>query len=80
MESIAVYIIYAVINFQDAIITQEFKPIRFKTQEECTAYLELNREPINFSLQEHLKNIDEPLARVLEVNCGDRNAFIWEQT
>ena len=57
MESIAVFIIYAVINFGDVILTQEFKPIQFKDKEKCIAYLNLNAEAINMSLIDHFETL-----------------------
>ena len=80
MESIAIYIIYAVINFGDVIITQEFKPISFKSQEQCKAYLHLNSEPINLSLQDHFNKLGKPKSQVLQVGCVDKMQFVWKET
>ena len=80
MESIAVFIIYAVINFGDVILTQEFKPIQFKDKEKCIAYLNLNAEAINMSLIDHFETLGKPNSTVLEVGCLDRTRFIWEET
>jgi len=80
MESIAIYIIYAVINFGDVIITQEFKPISFKSQEQCEAYLHLNSEPINLSLQDHFNKLGKPKSQVLQVGCINKTQFVWKET
>tara|TARA_A200000159_G_scaffold80280_1_gene74372 strand:+ start:1440 stop:1682 length:243 start_codon:yes stop_codon:yes gene_type:complete len=80
MESIAVFIIYAVINFGDVILTQEFKPIQFKDKEKCIAYLNLNAEAINMSLIDHFETLGRPNSTVLEVGCLDRTRFVWEET
>ena len=80
MESIAVFIIYAVINFGDVILTQEFKPIQFKDKEKCIAYLNLNAEAINMSLIDHFETLGKPKSTVLEVGCLDRTRFVWEET
>ena len=80
MESIAVFIIYAVINFGDVIITQEFKPISFKSKERCEAYLHLNAEAINMSLIDHFETLGKPKSTVLEVGCLDKTKFVWEET
>ena len=80
MESIAVFIIYAVINFGDVIITQEFKPISFKSQEKCEAYLHLNAEAINMSLIDHFETLGKPKSTVLEVGCLNKTKFVWKET
>jgi len=80
MESIAVFIIYAVINFGDVIITQEFKPISFKSQEKCEAYLHLNSEAINMSLIDHFETLGKPKSTVLEVGCLNKTKFVWKET
>ena len=80
MESIAIYIIYAVINFGDIIITQEFKPIQFKEKEKCEAYLHLNAEAINMSLIDHFETLGKDKSTVLVVGCLDKTRFIWEET
>ena len=80
MESIAVFIIYAVINFGDVILTQEFKPIQFKDKEKCEAYLNLNAEAINMSLIDHFETLGKPKSTVLEVGCLNKTKFVWKET